>query len=162
MQTNATPFASKLGAIVPPTEEFFANKCPPRDRLYGCDERPYSETLLSLRELHERLGLLAQLELPCSIFIASPPRHLRNAVMKNIDLCDGQLRIGFDGFILRLSGIQIGAIRLVNRSESNFGIMAVEIHHIHGMLYVRIQPLQDGVGGAVWRDIMDNPSLSLV
>jgi hypothetical protein len=116
---------------------------------------------LSIAKLHERLALLARLELPCNIFIASPAVHLGKAVINNVGLTGDTLSIAGKGFKLRLRGPNIHSIRLVSPREAANGISRLDIHHSHGMLYASIQPAPDGTGSEVWQDVMDNPTLSL-
>jgi hypothetical protein len=118
--------------------------------------------LLSVAKLHERLALLAKLELPCNIFIASPALHIGKAVINHVGLHSDTLSIAGKGFKLRLRGPNIHSIRLVSPREAGNGISRLDIHHSQGMLYASIQPAPDGAGGQVWQDVMDNPTLSLV
>jgi hypothetical protein len=123
--------------------------------------RSNGENLLSLLRAYERLSLLAQMELPCTILIVSPPQHLRHTVIKTVNLESESLAILGNGFNLYLHGPNFHTIRLVNHSKIEDGIASLDIHQPQGMLYASIQPAVDGLGSAVWRDVMDNPSLSL-
>ena len=62
------------------------------------------EGFLSIAKLHERLVLLAKLELPCTIVIAGPALHLRQAVIDTAELVGDTLSIAGKGFNLRLRG----------------------------------------------------------
>ncbi len=150
--------------LLPTAEKFFADRHPVRQRKPATAEPllAQGETLLSMAKLHERLALLAQLELPCIILIASPPLHLRDAVIKAVELTDESLVIVGKDFNLRLREPNIHSIRLVNQREGGNGTASLDIHHAQGMLYASIRPAPDGVGGEVWRDVMDNPSLAFV
>jgi len=117
--------------------------------------------LLSIAKLYERLTLLAKLELPCTIRIASPALLLQNAVINQVDLGGESLTLVGKDFNLRLFGPNIHSIRLVNQREAENGIARLDIHHSQGMLYASIHPTPDGMGSEVWQDVMDNPTLSL-
>ena len=119
------------------------------------------EGFLSIAKLHERLVLLAKLELPCTIVIAGPALHLRQAVIDTAELVGDTLSIAGKGFNLRLRGPNIHSIRFVSQPEAENGISRLDIHHSQGMLYASIQPAPDGAGSEVWQDVMDNPTLSL-
>ena len=119
------------------------------------------EGFLSLAKLHDRLALLAKLELPCTIVVASPALHLRQAVIRSVGLFGDTLGIAGHGFALNLRGPHIHSIRLIGQREAEDGVSRLEIHHSHGMLYASIRPAPDGAGGEVWQDVMDNPTLSL-
>lgn len=119
------------------------------------------EGLLSIGKLYERLTLLAKLELPCTILIASPALVLQNAVINKVDLGGESLTISGKDFNLRLLEPNIHSIRLVSLREAEDGVARLDIHHSQGMLYASIQPAPDGTGSEVWQDVMDNPSLSL-
>jgi hypothetical protein len=124
-------------------------------------DAPAGEGLLSLSTLHDRLALLAKLELPCTILAADPAVYLRSAVIGAVGLAGDTLDVVGQGFSLRLRGPDIRAIRLVGQREAVDGVPRLDIHHSHGMLYASIRPAPDGLGGAVWQDVMDNPSLPL-
>jgi len=119
------------------------------------------EGFLSIAKLHERLAILAKLELPCTIMVASPALHLGKTVIKTVGLAGDTLSIAGKGFKLCLRGPNIHSIRLVGQREAGDGIPRLDIHHSQGMLYASIQPAPDGTGGEVWQDVMDNPSLSM-
>jgi hypothetical protein len=117
---------------------------------------------LSLRALYERLSLLAQLQLPCGLFLAGPSWLLASITVKTIAFNGQELNLAGDNFSLRLQRDSIGHIRLVNRREQGENITMLEIQQPNGVLYARIQPASDNAGNAaVWRDVMDNPLLSM-
>lgn len=164
MNTQASLPMPLFDAFLPTTQPIFADH-------YSNQHKPtpseplalaQGETLLSMAKLHERLTLLAQLELPCTILITNPPLHLRDAVIKAVELGSESLVIAGADFNLRLRGPNIHSIRLVNPREAGDGTASLDIHHSHGMLYASIRPAPDGVGSEVWRDVMENPSLALV
>lgn len=123
--------------------------------------RRNGEKLLSVAMAYERLSLLVHLELPCTILIANPYQLLRATVIKAVDLLGENLTIHCDGFNLRLYGTNFYTLRLVNHRYKENGNTSLDIHDFNGLLYASIQPAQDGTGGAVWRDVMENPLLSL-
>lgn len=122
---------------------------------------PHAEgrELLSLEKLHERLALLAQLELPCSILVVNPPLHLREVPIKRVELADDSLSIAGEGFSLRLRGPHTHAIWLANQHRAG-AASSLDALNANGTLYASIWPAPGG--GEIWRDIMDNPMLSLV
>lgn len=144
--------APRLPATEPPHRRCFRPRQPVSDALLPGEGLP-----LSITTLHERLSLLAKLELPCTIAITNPALHLRRALIRAVELADGNLGIGGDGFHLRLRGDSIQSIYLSDIPNGG----SLDIYQPHGLLYASIRPAPDGVGGAVWRDVMDNPSLSL-
>ena len=124
--------------------------------------RRSGEHLLSMPTAYERLGLLVHLQLPCTILIANPFLVLRQRVIEKVELIGENLSIRGDGFDLKLFGPNFHTIRLVNHRRKEDGNTSLDMHDTQGMLYASIQPMPDGTGAAVWRDIMENPSLSLV
>jgi hypothetical protein len=138
--------------LLPTADTFLVNKTVP---LISSRQ---GETWLSIAKLHERLALLAQLELPCSIEITCPSLHLRDVTIQNVELSDENLAIVGEGFNLRLRGPNIHSICLVNERAKG---ASLDIHHAQGKLYASIRPSTDSVGCEVWRDVMDNPSLAL-
>jgi hypothetical protein len=156
---HALSFPQFFDSPLPATEQ-------PHSHRRAAHARPVAphragEGFLSIAKLHERLALLAKLELPCTIVVASPALHLREAVINTVGLVGDTLSIAGKGFALRLRGPNIHSIRLVSQREAEDGISRLDIHHSHGMLYASIQPAPDGAGGEVWQDVMDNPTLSL-
>ena len=123
--------------------------------------RRNGEKLLSVAIAYERLSLLVHLELPCTILIANPYQLLRATVIKAVELLGENLTIHGDGFNLRLYGTNFYTLRLVNHRHKENGNTSLDIHDFNGLLYASIQPTQDGTGAAVWRDVMENPLLSL-
>ncbi len=164
MDTLASLPMPLFDAFLPATQPVFTDHHFSRHR--SCPSEPLTlaqgETLLSMAKLHERLTLLAQLELPCTILITSPPLHLRDAVIKAVEWGGESLVIAGQDFNLRLRGPNIHSIRLVNPREAGDGTASLDIHHAQGMLYASIRPTPDGVGSEVWRDVMENPTLALV
>ena len=144
--------------IRPPSRAFRARLSSPIQR-----QQPLlvGEGLISITKLYERLTLLARLELPCTIRIASPALLMQQAVIDKVELGGDSLTIVGKDFNLRLLGPNIHSIRLVNQRDAENGITRLDIHHSQGMLYASIQPTPDGTGNAVWQDVMDNPTLSL-
>jgi hypothetical protein len=163
MQTQASLHMPSFEPLFPQAGKLFTEDQPNRpshpDLREAITAKP--EATLSLNKLHERLTLLAHLELPCTIFIADPPLMLRNAIIKGLILSGDSLSISGDDFSLHFRGANIHAIRLAYPKGSENRTPRLEIHHSLGLLYASIQPAPEGVGSAVWRDVMDNPSLSL-
>lgn len=164
MHAQASLPAALFDALLPTAAPVFNGQRPggrPRKPSNHETPRMAGETLLSMAKLHERLTLLAQLELPCTISIASPPLHLREAVIKTVELAGENLTVGGSGFSLRLRGPHIHAIRLASPRKEGGGAASLDILHSAGTLYASIQPAPGGPGDEVWRDVMDNPTLSL-
>ena len=163
MYAHAEPFAPLFDTLLPPNEAKNIGGIQIRSRkpLLQTVLPSNGENMLSMAKAHERLSLLAQLELPCTVLIVDPPLCLRNTVIKNVILGVGNLAILGEEFKLHLKCPNFHTIRLVNRKEED-GTASLNFYDLHGMLYASIQPATDGLGLAVWRDVMDNPSLSLV
>ncbi len=162
MHANAS-FIPLLDTLPAAVNKAFTDHRAIRQGAQGTHEPPLSngEGLLSMAKLHERLSLLVQLELPCTILISNPRVHLQGAVIKMAELDGESLTIAGNDFNLRLRGSNIDLIRLVNHGTPGSGVISLDIHHSLGGLYASIQPAPGGIGGAVWRDVMGNPSLSL-
>jgi hypothetical protein len=163
MNAQAAPIFPLFDTLFSAKEANIAESHPVRNRVLPSPAilRSNAENLLSLPRAYERLSLLAQMELPCTIFIVSPPQHLRHTLIKTVHLGSESLAIIGNGFNLYLYGPNFHTIRLVNHGKIEDGIASLDIHQPRGMLYASIQPSVDGMGSAVWRDVMDNPSLSL-
>lgn len=119
------------------------------------------ECSLDMGELYERLALLTQLELPCAIFIAAPSWVMRGVVLRSVVFNGQDLSLAGESFSLRLRGDGIGSIRLVNRRERGELFTTLEIRQPHGALYASIGPAGNEVEAQVWRDVMENPLLSM-
>jgi hypothetical protein len=157
MYAQASLPAPLFDSLMPASDRALAvSSRKPTASVPSCAE---AEGLLSLERLHERLALLAQLELPCSIVIASASRHLREVLIKTVELADDSLSIVGDSFDLRLRRPHIHTIWLVNQQGAEGGASSLDILHANGTLYASIWPAPGG--GEIWRDIMDNPMLSL-
>jgi hypothetical protein len=163
MTAQAAPIFPLFDTLFPAKEAPFAESRPVRNRVSPSPAilRSNGENVLSLPRAYERLSLLARMELPCTIFIVNPPQHVRHALIKTVHLGSESLAIIGNGFNLYLHGPNFHTIRLVNYDKIEDGTASLDIHQPQGMLYASIQPAVDGVGIAVWRDVMDNPSLSL-
>lgn len=156
---HAPSFSTLSDTRLPVTERFSPPRRCFRPRLPIADAPLPGENLLSITTLYERLALLAKLELPCTILIVNPPLHLRDAQIRSVDWADGNLNIVGDGFSLHLRGDGIQSVHLADIQDGGDG--SLDIYHSHGTLYASIRPVPGGIGGAVWRDVMDNPSLLL-
>ena len=164
MHANAAPFApSFLDALFSPKEAIIlespiaqSRKATPLASLFSD-----SENVLSIVRVCERLSLLAQLELPCTILVTSPPLHLRHTVIRTVNLEVDNLVVHGDGFNLHLIGPNFHTTRLVNHSDTEESGTSLDICHADGMLYASIHPVPDGKGAAIWRDVMENPTLCL-
>jgi hypothetical protein len=162
MNAQAAPIFPLFDTLFSAKEENIAEGHPARNHVSpSAAIQRNAENLLSMPRAYERLSLLAQMELPCTIFIISPPQHLRNTLIKTVKLGSESLAILGNGFNLYLHGPNFHTIRLVNYCRIEHGVASLDIHEPQGMLYASIQPAFDGMGSAVWRDVMDNPSLSL-
>ncbi len=139
------------------TRSFFQPKPLPQVNL-----RRNGEHMLTMEEAHDRLSLLVLLELPCTILIADPYQVIRQRAIKSINYrCGESLSIHGQDFKLNISGPNFHSIRLVNHRHEEDGNTTLDIHDSKGMLCASIQPIPEGTGAAVWRDVMENPSLSL-
>lgn len=117
---------------------------------------------LSLHEFCERIALLAELELPCSVYIANPSaEQISRGVVRKIERDSDRLNLFGDGFSLHLHQNNIDAIWLVNSTSNDDQGMAIEIHNRTGSLIARLFGIQDGIGAAVWQDVMGNPSFAV-
>ncbi len=164
MHAHAEPFAPSLLARLFSAKEAIILESPTvrnRKTTPLAALRLNGENFLSIARAGERLSLLAQLELPCTILITSPPLHLRHTVIKTVNLGGESLSIHGDGFNLHLPGPNFHTIRLVNHSDTEEDSASLDICHADGMLYASIQPTPDGKGTAIWRDVMENPTLCL-
>ncbi len=164
MHTHAAPFVPLFDTLFPLKEfdnlenpSIFQRKSLPQINL-----RRNGEHLLSVAEAHERLSLLVHLELPCTILITDPYQVFRPRAIESVDRFDGDgLSINGQDFKLHLSSQNFHTIRLVNHRREGDGNTSLDIYDLQGMLYASIEPIPDGAGAAVWRDVMENPSLSL-
>ena len=164
MHTHAAPFVPLFDALFPLKEfENLENQSIlQRKSLPQINLRRNGEHLLSVAEAHERLSLLVHLELPCTILIADPYQVFRPRAIESVDHFDGDgLSINGQDFKLHLSSQNFHTIRLVNHRREGDGNTSLDIYDFQGMLYASIEPIPDGAGAAVWRDVMENPSLSL-
>jgi putative heme degradation protein len=157
-------FARKSGAEGPLLSRLAASKSAPEIEPFAGDARTGKiwSTALSLQAFCQRAALLSQLELPCTVHIATPALEQRcNGVIKRIERTDDRLSLLGEGFSLHLCTGNIAAIWLVNPPASVDGAPAVEIHNKAGGLATRIAGPQDRIGSAVWQDVMGNPSLGV-
>lgn len=177
MLTNITMRESAFGLLSPLNGETEMENSPFRRRLDAFKSRQETEQFardasttthkswaapLSLQAFYERVTLLAELELPCIIYIAnSAVEQLCSGVIRRIERSDARLTLLGDDFALHLRKQNIDSIWLVSNPESKDGTMAVEIYNQAGALITRIFGIQDRIGSAVWQDVMGNPSLSV-
>ncbi len=164
MHANAFLFKPLLDTLSPAANNVFADPRSVRQFKSTTYDPLLSsgEGLLSMTKLHERLSLLVQLELPCTILIVNPRLNMPHVVIKVAELNGESLIIAGNDFNLRLLASNIDLIRLVNHGKPGNGIISLDIHHSLGGLYASIQPAPGGIGGEVWRDVMGNPSLSVI
>lgn len=163
MHAHAAPYFSLFETFFLATEAKFAEnqtsirpKPSPHMTL-----RRSGESLLSVAKAYERLNLLVHLEMPCTILIATPYQALRQTFIKAVDLAGDGLDIRGEGFNLQVRESNFNTIRLVNHRRDDDGNTSLDIHDSKGMLYASIQSTPEGTGAAIWRDVMENPSLSL-
>lgn len=155
---HAPLFTPLLDPPMPAPDKLFAEHIPIRLRQPA---DAVGESLITLAKLYERLTLLVQLELPCTISIPSPFLQLQQTLIKSVELAGDSLSIAGEDFNLHLRRTNIHSISLINHREAGGGVARLDIHHLPGKVYASIQPALDGIGGAVWRDVMDNPLLPL-
>ena len=163
MQANAAQFFPLFGSFFPTIgaktegdQAALRLNPPPEVSL-----RRSGEYMFSMARAYERLSLLVHLELPCTILIAEPYQFLRDRVIESVELVCESLAIRGEGFNLQLNGPNFYTIRLVNHRRGEDGNTSLDIHDAKGMLYASIQPVHVGTGVAVWRDVMENLSLSV-
>lgn len=117
---------------------------------------------LSLHEFCDRISLLAELELPCSVYVANgSAEQISRGVVRRIERDADRLNLFGDGFSLHLHQNNIDAVWLVHGGGHDDQGMAIEIHNRTGSLVARLFGMQDGIGAAVWQDVMGNPSFTL-
>lgn len=143
------------------TKEASLNSQTPQSAPTPATRQQTPDTARILSNLYERLGLLAQLGVPCTILIFNPALRLGQTPIKAVELAGDCLTIAGDDFKLLLRGPNFHSIHWVNQQGANVGAPRLDIHHSPGMVYASIQPPLDSQNLAVWRDVMDNPSLSL-
>lgn len=111
---------------------------------------------LGLEALCERLGLLANIGLPCMVYLSST--GVGQLFMGPLRRCvreSGRIVIEGDQFSLGLEERMIGQIYLADQDDDAQSGAAVELYHRDGGLITRICGLPDPVIGAVWQDLMD-------
>lgn len=119
-----------------------------------------AEDSLTFSTFFERLSLLAKLELPCTIRFSSPNVVIPRAVIRDVQWAGENFHISGADFNLRLLGENIHSIRLTNLEEGSNDASRLDILHSRGQIYASIQPALEGLGGGVWQDVMENPTLA--
>ncbi|AAU92893.1 MULTISPECIES: hypothetical protein [Methylococcus] len=117
--------------------------------------------LLGLEAFCERLSLLANIGLPCMVYLSGP--GVGQLFMGPLRQCvreKGRIVIESDQFSLGLEERMIGRIYLTEQDDEGQSGAAVELYHRDGGLITRICGLPDPVIGAVWQDLMDTFSHS--
>jgi len=161
MHTDVS-FTRKTGAESPSLRRLAALKSQPESEPWARESKTGKvwSIALSLQALCQRMTLLSQLELPCTICIANPVVEQRcNGVIRRVERTDDRLSLLGEGFALHLRTRNIAAIWLVNHPASADDAPAVEIRNKAGGLVTRIVGPLDQIGNAVWQDVMGNPSL---
>jgi putative heme degradation protein len=117
---------------------------------------------LSLQGFHERIALVAELELPCVLYLGQPLlAQVRRGVIRRIERHADRLNLMGDDFALFLHEKNIDSIWLVQDREADDRGLAVEIYGAHGSPITRILGVSEGNDRAVWSDVMGNPLLAL-
>lgn len=112
---------------------------------------------ISIQAFVQRLSLMADLELPCTICLGlAEQNHCCRGVIRECSWQDGQLRLRGDDFSLNLPEDHIDSLHLVNRRRSKESETAVEILGTGGALLARIRSTADRERAAIWQDIMDS------
>lgn len=119
-----------------------------------------AEDSLTFSTFFERLSLLAKLELPCTIRFSNPNVIIPHAVIREVQWAGENFQISGTDFNLRLLGENIHSIRLTNLDAGRNDASRLDILHSQGQIYASIQPSAEGLGGGVWRDVMENPTLA--
>lgn len=113
---------------------------------------------ISIQALVQRLALLAELELPCTICLGSSrgDDHCCRGAIRLCSLEDGRLNLLGDDFSLHLCEEHIESVHLVHRRRSSEPETAVEIISTSGALLARLLGTADPLRAGVWQDIMDS------
>lgn len=113
-------------------------------------------TPVSIQAFVQRLSLIVELELPCTIYLGNgTPDHYCRGVIRQCTRNNGRLTLRGDDFCLHLQEDRIGSLRLVNRRRSRDCETALEIFGAGGALIARILSTPDRMRAAVWQDIVD-------
>ncbi len=114
-------------------------------------------TPISLQAFVQRLSLMVDLELPCTICLGLTGQHqCCRGVIRECTWHDGQLRLRGDDFSLNLVEEHIDSLHLVQRRRSKESETAVEILGTSGAMIARIRSTPDRERAAIWQDIMDS------
>lgn len=120
-------------------------------------------TQISLQAFVQRLSLLVDLELPCTICLGlTGEDQCCRGVIRECSWNDGQLRLRGDDFNLKLDEDRIDSLRLVNRRRPNESETAVEVLGTGGVVIARIRGTPDREPAAIWQDIMDSFAVATV
>jgi hypothetical protein len=111
---------------------------------------------ISLEALFERLALLFQLEVPCTLHLKSPgSTRVRRTSIRRGERREGRLVLSGDRFSLHLGVEDIEARCVIHWSPSGRLRKVLELRDKKGTLRARILGPCSEEGAAVWHDIMD-------
>jgi putative heme degradation protein len=112
---------------------------------------------IPIRAMVERLKLMADLELPCTVCLGdTDEEHCCRSVIRTITLADGRLSLDGQGFSLHIREDHIQSVQLVQRRRSGNSETAIEIFSVSGNLLARFVGTPERERAAIWQDIMDS------
>lgn len=118
-------------------------------------------TILSLQDFCERIALVARLELPCILYLGHPfVDRVYRGIIRKIERNETRMNLSGDDFTLFLHQKNIESIWLKQDEEVDEQSLSIEIFGHHGSPITRILAASEGVGRAVWHDVMGNPTLA--
>ena len=122
----------------------------------GAQVRAWFRTI-SIRAMVERLKLMADLELPCTVCLGDRAEdHCCRSVIRAVALHDGRLTLSGEGFSLHLRETHIQSVQLVHRRHAAGTETAIEIFSASGALLARFVGTPERERAAIWQDIMDS------
>lgn len=117
---------------------------------------------ISIRAMIERLKLMADLELPCTVCLGDrEENHCCRSVIREIGLDNGRLTLTGEGFSLHLREARIQSVQLVHRRRSAGTETAIEILGVDGSLLARFVGTPERERAAIWQDIMDSFAVAM-
>ncbi len=111
---------------------------------------------ISLEALFERLALLFQLEVPCTLHLKSlGTSHARRTSIHRWERRDGRLVLSGERFSLHLGEEDIETACVIHRCRNGKLRKVLELRDKKGTLRARILGPCSDEGAAVWHDVMD-------
>lgn len=112
---------------------------------------------ISIHAVVERLELMADLELPCTVCLGDRTEdHCCRSVIRAVALHNGRLTLSGEGFSLHLREEHIQSVQLVHRRHAAGTETAIEIFSASGALLARFVGTPERERAAIWQDIMDS------